>query len=95
MPGPRAVPIVLSAAARAHLEKTVRQQTAPQRMVLRSRIVLRAAEGLSNSGIAAELGCGRVTVVRWWGRFARHGLAGLADEPRPGRPRSFSPAAAP
>jgi len=95
MPGPRAVPIVLSDADRAHLEKTVRQQTAPQRRVLRSRIVLLAAEGLSNSGIAAELHCGRVTVVRWRGRFAQHGLAGLEDEPRPGRPRSFSPAAAP
>jgi transposase len=94
MPGPRAVPIVLSDAARAHLEKTVRQQTAPQRAVVRSRIVLLAADGLGNSAIAAELGCGRVTVVRWRGRFARHGLAGLADEPRPGRPRSFSPAAA-
>jgi transposase len=33
--------------------------------------------------------------VRWRGRFAEHGLAGLQDEPRPGRPRSFSPAAAP
>jgi len=95
MPGPRAVPIILCATDRAHLEKTVRQQTAPQRRVLRSRIVLLAAEGLSNSGIATELGCGRVTVVRWRGRFAQHGLAGLEDEPRPGRPRSFSPAAAP
>jgi transposase len=95
MPGPPAVLIVLSDADRAYLEKTVRQQTAPQRMVLRSRVVLLAAAGLSNSGIAAQLRCGRVTVVRWRGRFARHGLAGLADEPRPGRPRSFSPAAAP
>jgi hypothetical protein len=53
MPGPRAVPIVLSNADRVHLEKTVRQQTAPQRMVLRSQIVLLAAEGLSNTAIAA------------------------------------------
>lgn len=95
MPGPRAVPIVLCEADRTHLEKTVRQQTAPQRMVLRSRIILLAAEGMGNSAIAAQLRCGRVTVVRWRGRFAEHGLAGLQDEPRPGRPRSFSPAAAP
>lgn len=95
MPGPPAVPIVLSEADRAHLEKTVRQQTAPQRMALRSRIVLLAADGLGNSAIAAQLRCGRVTVVLWRGRFAQHGLAGLADEPRPGRPRSFSPKAAP
>jgi transposase len=50
---------------------------------------------MGNSEISRDLGCGRVTVVRWRGRFAQHGLAGLEDEPRPGRPRSFSPAAAP
>ncbi len=95
MPGPRAVPIILCQADRTHLEKTVRQLTAPQRMGLRSRIVLLAADGLGNSAIAAQLHCGRVTIVRWRNRFAEHGLAGLQDEPRPERPRSFSPAAAP
>jgi transposase len=95
MPGPRAVPIVLSDDERQHLEKTTRQLTAPQRLVQRSRIVLLAADGLSNAAIARDLHCSRATVVAWRGRFARHRLAGLADEPRPGRPRSFSPAAAP
>lgn len=95
MPGPRAVPIVLCEADRMHLEKTVRQQTAPQRMGLRSRIILLAADGLGHSAIVAQLRCGRVTVVRWRSRFAEHGLVGLQDEPRPGRPRSSSPAAAP
>ena len=94
MPGPRAVPIVLSDVERQHLEKTTRQRTAPQRLVQRSRIVLLAADGLSNSAIKAELHCSRATVVTWRGRFAQHRFAGLADEPRPGRPRSFSPAAA-
>ncbi|MCE5217845.1 helix-turn-helix domain-containing protein [bacterium] len=93
MPGPRAVLILLSETDRGHLEKTVHQQTAPQK-VLRSRILMFAAEGLSNALIAAHLHCGRATVVRWRGRFAQSGLAGLADEPRPGRPRSCFPAAA-
>jgi len=95
MSGPRAVPIVLSDAERAHLEKTTRQWTAPQRLVQRSRMVLRAADGLSNAAIGREVHCARATVVLWRGRFAQHRLAGLADEPRPGRPRSFSPTAAP
>jgi len=95
MPGPHAVPIVLSDDERQHLEKTVRQLTAPQRLVQRSRIVLLAADGLSNSAIKAQLHCARATVVTWRGRFAEQRLVGLADEPRPGRPRSFSPAAAP
>lgn len=95
MPGPQAVPIVLSDDEREHLEKTTRQLTAPQRMVQRSRMVLLAADSLSNADIARRLCCARATVVTWRGRFAQHRLAGLADEPRPGRPRSFSPKAAP
>jgi transposase len=95
MPGPQAVPIVLSDAERQHLEKITRQLTAPQRLVQRSRIALCAAAGLSNAAIAREVRCARGTVVLWRGRFAKLRLAGLEDEPRPGRPRSFSPTAAP
>ena len=95
MPGPRPVPVVLSAGERKHLKKTTRQLTAPQRLVQRSRVVLLAAYGLSNAAIARELRCARATVVTWRERFAQHRLAGLSDEPRPGRPRSCSPAAAP
>ena len=95
MSGPRAVPILLSDADRQHLEKTTRQLTAPQRMVLRSRIVLLAAGGLGNSAIGRQLACNRATAILWRRRFAEHGLAGLLDEPRPERPRSFSPTAAP
>ena len=37
-----------------------------------------------------ELGCNATTVGKWRGRFARRGLDGLHDEPRPGKPRSIS-----
>ena len=43
MPGPKALKIELTDAEREHLEKTVRKQTAPQRQVRRSKIVLMAA----------------------------------------------------
>ena len=59
---------------------------------------LRAYVGINphyGAAIARDLHCSRATVVTWRGRFAQHRLAGLRDEPRPGRPRSFSPAAAP
>jgi len=91
MPSPTALEIKLTDDQREHLEKTVRKRTATQREAQRARIVLTAAEGLSNHEIARRLGCARYTVWEWRKRFFEEGLAGLADRPRPGRPRSFSP----
>jgi transposase len=48
--------------------------------------VLRAAEGLSNTAIAAELGVAEHTVGRWRERFARDRLEGSRGEPRSGAP---------
>jgi transposase len=53
----------------------------------RARIVLLAAEGVSNTVIAERVGVSRTTVVAWRARYSRSGIAGLADEQRPGRPR--------
>jgi len=54
----------------------------------RARIVLAAVQGLSNAQIAEQVGCSRPTVIRWRGRYAAKGLAGLQDQPRSGRPRT-------
>ena len=35
----------------------------------------------------------RPTVIKWRDRFAEHGLAGLGDEPRPGRPKTVDDSA--
>ena len=59
---------------------------------MRSRIVLAAAGGGSNTEIAARLGVSRPTVTTWRNRFAERRLDGLVDEPRPGRPRTVSDA---
>jgi transposase len=53
----------------------------------RARIVLLAADGVSNTQIAARVGVSRQTVVSWRARYARSGIVGLRDESRPGRPR--------
>jgi len=53
----------------------------------RARIVLLAADGVSNTAIADKVGVTRQTVIVWRDRYERRGLAGLADEPRSGRPR--------
>jgi transposase len=81
--------VVLSDEERETLERWARRPSSAQALAFRCRIVLAAAEGRSSSEIAAELGCNGSTVGRWRGRFARRGLDGLHDEPRPGKPRTI------
>src|SRR3982750_3655704 len=71
---------------RRELERRVRDKGAPARVVERARIVLFAADGMPGTEIAATVGCAEGTVVTWRGRYAEHGLAGLEDLPRPGKP---------
>ncbi len=97
MPRPFASTVELTPTLRAELETLLRARSTPQALAFRSRIVLRAAapDNPSNQDIAAELGCNRHTVGLWRERFLDKGLAGLQDNPRSGRPRSFSPRATP
>jgi transposase len=84
--------IRLRAGERRFLKARARQATAPYRQVLRARIVLLAAAGLTNSHIAGKLGIAPNTVVKWRKRFWTEGVDGLADRKRPGRPRGFAAA---
>jgi transposase len=90
MPIPTAVAIELSEDERARLEAWSRRRTTAQALALRSRIVLAAADGLSNSEIAERERVSRQTVTKWRARFAESRLEGLLDEPRPGRPRTVT-----
>lgn len=67
-----------------------RRRTSAQGLATRSRIVLAAADGLSNVEIAERVGVHRNTARTWRGRFLTDRLDGLIDEPRPGRPRTVS-----
>lgn len=67
------------------------QYTRPYREVIRAKVVLLAGDGLADVEIAARLDVTDRMVAKWRRRFAREGLAGLDERPRPGRPRSFSP----
>src|SRR3954453_15573661 len=73
------------------LRRRAGQYTRPYREVIRAKIVLLAAEGLSDVEIAARLDCTDRMVAKWRKRFAAEGLAGLDERPRPGRPRWLSP----
>src|SRR5439155_13168877 len=77
---------------REWLEALVGGGTTPQRVVLRARIVLGAAAGQSNNGLAKELGISRPTLLRWRQRYVEAGVAGLLkDAARPGRRKRIGP----
>jgi transposase len=87
----RALAITLTDTDRQTLTTRVRSATTTRRDWLRARIVLGAADGLTNTLIATDLGICEDTVGKWRGRFAGQGLAGLTDRRRAGRPARFTP----
>ena len=93
MPVPFACPLRLTDDERQGLESLVRAHSTPQALAFRCRLILRAAapEAPPNLRVAADMHCHRQTVRLWRTRYLNHGLAGLQDAPRPGRPRRFSP----
>jgi transposase len=88
-----AVPVRLSIKRRRKVEQVIAAGTSPQRLVLRARIVLLAAGGMTNAQIARQLGCGVAVVRTWRGRFVICGIPGLFDKPRSGRPEMHGPSA--
>ena len=90
---PRASPylILLSSSEAAELQRRAAKYTSPYFQVLRAKMILMAAEGLSNDEIARRLGTRRDVVSMWRKRFFTERLAGLEERARPGRPRTFSP----
>lgn len=84
-------PIRLSAEQKSILESWIRSSTAEQRLVFRAKIIMMADEGKGTNAIAAELETRPATVTKWRMRFARLGLDGLKDAPRPGQPQRYLP----
>jgi transposase len=85
-------PLTVKPADLEKLELLARRPKTAQRVAIRSKIVLRAAEGLSNQEIARRLGVTGATVGKWRERYRLRGMEGLADEPRPGTPRKITDA---
>jgi len=86
-------PTVLSCSPhdRAELERLARSRTAPVRGVERAKIVLACLSGEPQAQIATRLSSGPNTVSKWRIRFAQQGIAGLADAPRSGKPKTYGP----
>jgi transposase len=83
----RAAPVGLRDGDREQLERWVRSSTIPAGLAQRARIVLLAADGVSNVAIAERLGVSKPTVTSWRDRYRDGGIAALDDRPRSGRPR--------
>ena len=82
-----AAALVLRDGDREELASLTRSSSVRAGLAQRARIVLLAAQGMSNTAIADKVGVTRQTVIGWRNRYERSGLAGLGDEPRSGRPR--------
>jgi FixJ family two-component response regulator len=95
MRGPKpSYPIELTAAETRQLEQLIRAHTTPQALALRARIILRANAHpeQNNQQLASDLGTTDRTVRKWRGRWVKSHE--LADAPRSGAPRRFSPSGA-
>lgn len=86
-----APPVAITAEERSQLEEWARAHSLPHQLVVRSRSILLAAEGLQNKEIAERLTVHRNSVEHWRKRF----LVGRLEElrrkaPRPGRPHTVT-----
>jgi len=73
---------------RDELVRLTRSSSVRAGLAQRARIVLLAADGVSNTAIAEKVGVTRATVIGWRCRYERSGITGLLDKKRSGRPRN-------
>ena len=85
----RAVPLTLDADERRSLTALLEAPEQSPR-AYRARVVLLAAQGMRNVEIADRIGLSTATVGKWRNRYAMYGIDGLADDPRPGAPRTIN-----
>jgi transposase len=76
--------LTLSAAQTRELQTVSRQ--AVGRVALRAHMVLLSGRGCPVAQIALIHGCGEDVVRTWLHRYQQHGVSGLYDQPKSGRP---------
>ena len=82
-------PLTLTDEQQDQLNGIAQSATLPYALVVRARMILASAEGLTNSAVARRCGVTQQTVGKWRRRFRAAGIEGLHDELRPGRPRTY------
>lgn len=78
----------VSAEERQEIERLAKSRTAAARLVQRAQIIWAMLEEptLSSTDAGLRAGVSKATGPKWVKRFNEQGVAGLEDEPRPGRP---------
>jgi transposase len=83
-------PLLLTLEERGELERRLRAQTTAHRDRQRARVLLLAADAVTGRQIAKTVGLSEQSVCKWRVRFCEHGLDGLDDAPRSGRPLVYA-----
>ena len=86
----KATQVGLTDSERARIGRLLGAKSTPERLRRRLRVVLGVADRQSNDQIAQDTGYCVMQISRIRGRLARHGLAGIFDRPRPGRPHHLT-----
>ena len=76
-------PLSVAAEDRKQLICWSRRRTTAQALAMRARIVLLAADGLSNTAVAKQLSTTQHTVGKWMQRFLANGVDGLLTSSGP------------
>ena len=91
MPRKSPYTILLEQNEKEYLQAVTRKYTSSYRDVMRAKVILLAADGLSNKHIGQRLDLPRQIVSKWRKRFFEERLDGLQERPRRGRPAVFPP----
>jgi transposase len=68
-----------------------RSRKLEKRYVERAEIILYSDQGVSMDEIVSQTGLSKPVVNKWRQRFREHGIAGLKDAPRSGKPKVITP----
>jgi transposase len=82
----KAIALECSAKDRLELERLSRSRTESKQLVERAKIILDCLDSNQNKDIAAKHKTRPNRITKWRNRFSTHGLAGLNDAPRSGKP---------
>jgi transposase len=88
--GRRGAQVTVTDEQREALERYARGRTVSHALALRAQIVLAAAAGKRQFEIAVELRVTDTTARKWIRRFAKYGIEGLSDIPKPNVHRKLS-----